>query len=138
MDEKHFRKAMSKFATGVTVITIEDEAEIKGMTVNAFMSISLEPKLIAVSIGDNASLYDKLLSRKQFGLNILTKDQKDLSLIFSRQKEQKEKINFDTLDNNPIIKNSLASLSCYVKDMKKTEEHKILIAEITKTIINTK
>ncbi|HLS36459.1 MAG TPA: flavin reductase family protein, partial [Bacillota bacterium] len=135
MDEKQFRKAMSKFATGVTVITIEDEAEIKGMTVNAFMSISLEPKMIAVSIGDNASLYDKLLSRKQFGLNILTEDQKDLSLIFSRQKEQKEKINFDTLDNNPIIKNSLASLSCYVKDMKKAGDHMILIAEVTDAII---
>src|SRR5690625_6794577 len=91
--------------------------------------------MIILSIRDNASLYDKLLSRKQFGLNILTEDQKDLSLIFSRQKEQKEKINFDTLDNNPIIKNSLASLSCYVKDMKKAGDHIILIAEVKEIII---
>ncbi|HLS35770.1 MAG TPA: flavin reductase family protein, partial [Bacillota bacterium] len=46
-----------------------------------------------------------------------------------------EKINFDTLDNNPIIKNSLASLSCYVKDMKKAGDHMILIAEVTDAII---
>src|SRR5690625_7419277 len=81
MDEKLFRKAMSKFATGITVVTIDDEDEVQGMTVNAFMSISLNPKLIAVSIGDQASLYEKILEKKQFGLNILSDQQKDLLVI---------------------------------------------------------
>jgi len=131
MDEKLFRKAMSKFATGITVITIDDEDEVQGMTVNAFMSISLNPKLIAVSIGEDVSLYDKILKNKQFGLNILSDQQKDLSLIFSRQKEQEEAIPFDRLDNNPVIKESLASLSCYIRDMKKAGDHTILIAEVS-------
>lgn len=137
MDEKLFRKAMSKFATGITVVTIDDEDEVQGMTVNAFMSISLNPKLIAVSIGDQASLYEKILEKKQFGLNILSDQQKDLSLIFSRQKEKDKPIPFAHLDGNPIIKGSLASLSCYVKDMKKAGDHMILIAEVRDIHLNS-
>lgn len=131
MDEKKFRKAMSKFATGITVVTIKDQEEIRGMTVNAFMSISLNPKLIAVSIGDQASLYEKLLEKKQFGVSILSEKQKELSLIFSRQKAKEKPISYETLDGNPVLKDSIASLSCYVKDTKKAGDHMILIAEVT-------
>lgn len=54
MDDHQFRTAMSKFATGVTVIAAEHDGEIHGMTANAFMSVSLDPKLILISIGHHA------------------------------------------------------------------------------------
>ena len=41
----------------------DDEGQDRGMTVNAFMSISLEPKLIAISIDHTASMYEKLMKR---------------------------------------------------------------------------
>lgn len=64
MDERLFRDAMGKFATGITVVSMYDKEEAAGMTVNAFMSISLNPMLIAVSIDEGASMYDKLKKRK--------------------------------------------------------------------------
>lgn len=136
MDVNLFKQAMAKFATGITIVTIEDGEEIKGMTVNAFMSISLTPNLIAVSIDENASLYHKILEKKQFGISIITNEQKDLSLIFSRQKEQTEPIDFQMLDGNPVINHSLAQLSCYVKQQTKAGDHMILIAEVTDLKIN--
>ena len=45
MDDRQFRTAMGKFATGITVIATEVEGEVHGMTANAFMSVSLDPKL---------------------------------------------------------------------------------------------
>ena len=45
MDDRIFRSAMGKFATGVTVITTEIDEQVHGMTANAFMSVSLDPKL---------------------------------------------------------------------------------------------
>src|SRR5690625_6620049 len=60
MDDRLFRDAMGKFATGITIVTTNYENEVMGMTVNAFMSISLEPKLIAISIDESASMYDIL------------------------------------------------------------------------------
>lgn len=45
MDDRQFRQAMGRFATGVTVITTEVEGEVHGMTANAFMSVSLNQSL---------------------------------------------------------------------------------------------
>lgn len=54
MDDRVYRDAMGKFATGITIVNTEYKDEIMGMTVNAFMSVSLDPKLIAISIDKKA------------------------------------------------------------------------------------
>ena len=54
MDSRMFRDAMGRFATGVNVITTEVDDEIHGMTANAFMSVSLDPMLVVISIGEKA------------------------------------------------------------------------------------
>ncbi|MTW84855.1 flavin reductase [Virgibacillus dakarensis] len=132
MDSRFFRDAMGKFATGITIVTTNYNDEIIGMTVNAFMSVSLDPKLIAISIDEKASMYDKLQNTKKFGLSILSEDQKELAMIFARQIEKdRQKIPYIELDNIPVIDNSLAAMSCYVKDIAKAGDHMILIAEVT-------
>src|SRR5690625_3296146 len=128
MDDRLFRDAMGKFATGITVITADYNNEIIGMTVNAFMSISLEPKLIAISIDESASMYDKLQETKKFGVSILQKKQKDLSMIFAKQIEQNQKINYFHQDDIQVIEDSLVTISCHVKDMVKAGDHLIFIA----------
>ena len=60
MDDRTFRDAMGKFATGVTVITTDIDGEPHGMTANAFMSVSLNPKLVLISIKENAKCSIKL------------------------------------------------------------------------------
>ena len=60
MDDRLFRDAMGKFATGVTVLTTLNEGEPHGMTANAFMSVSLDPKLVVISIGHKARFLEKV------------------------------------------------------------------------------
>ena len=50
LNQLDFRKAMGSFATGVTVITIDDGGEVHGMTANAFTSVSLDPMLVLVCV----------------------------------------------------------------------------------------
>ena len=136
MDDRLFRDAMGKFATGITVVTVDYENEIMGMTVNAFMSVSLDPKLIAISIDESASMYDILQETKKFGVSILTKNQKDLSMIFSKQIEEDREINFLQQDDIPVIEDSFVTLSCHVQDMIKAGDHMIFIAEVSEIVIN--
>lgn len=136
MDDRLFRDAMGKFATGITVVTADYDNEIMGMTVNAFMSISLDPKLIAISIDESASLYNKLTKIKKFGVSILTEQQKDLSMIFAKQMEMDREIEFIRQDNIPVIKDSLVTISSHVKDMVKAGDHMIFIAEVSDIVIN--
>lgn len=136
MDERLFRDAMGKFATGITVVTMNDNGNNIGMTVNAFMSISLQPKLIAVSIDESASMYDKLNATEKFGVSILSEEQKELSMIFARQKDKDQEVNFFDQDGVPVLSNALVTLSCNVQEKIKAGDHLIYIAEVTDLTIN--
>lgn len=131
MDDRLFRDAMGKFATGITIITIDDNRKERGMTVNAFMSISLDPKLIAISIDHKASMYEKLIETNTFGVSILKESQKEYSMVFARQIKTQKPIPFERLHGVPVIENSLASLSCRVYDKFEAGDHTIILGEVT-------
>lgn len=130
MEDRLFRDAMGQFATGITVVTGNFEEETYGMTVNAFMSVSLNPKLITVSIGNNAFLYNKLQNLDRFGVSVLKESQKDLSKIYARQMEKGKDIIFESLDGAPVIKGSMVTLSCQVCDTVKAGDHMLYIARV--------
>ena len=130
MDNRVFRDAMGKFATGITVVTTEYKNKVMGMTVNAFMSVSLEPKLIAISIDEKATMYSKLQETKKFGVSILKEEQQELSMIFAKQIIKKRDIDFIKNGGIPVIKDSLATISCHIKDTIKAGDHMLFIAEV--------
>ncbi|WP_174613476.1 flavin reductase family protein [Virgibacillus ihumii] len=136
MDSREFRNAMGKFATGITIVTTDYEDDTMGMTVNAFMSVSLAPKLIAISIDEKARMYDKLQKTGKFGISILTEDQQDLAMIFARQKEKDRDIPIIRQDGIPVIDGAIASLSCHVKETAEAGDHMIFIAEVTEMNMN--
>lgn len=83
IDPDRFRQVMSRFATGVTVITAEAKGEIRGMTANAFMSGSLEPPLCIVSIKKRARMHETIIEAGRFGVNMLAHGQSDVSTHFA-------------------------------------------------------
>ncbi|MGM8213691.1 flavin reductase family protein [Virgibacillus sp. W0430] len=136
MNNRLFRDAMGKFATGITIVTMDDKGEAIGMTVNAFMSVSLDPKLIAVSIDHKASMYNKLQETKKFGVSILTEHQKDISMIFAKQIEKDKEIAYNQLNQIPVIKDAMVNLACKVTNCIEAGDHMIFIAEVTDLIMN--
>src|SRR5690348_9972424 len=83
-----FRQAMGSFATGVTVITVDNDGEVHGMTANAFASVSLEPLLILVCVDHRARTHAHLHARKRFGVNVLASHQKPISEYYAKSVER--------------------------------------------------
>ncbi len=79
-----FRKAMGCFATGVTIVTVDLDGEVHGMTANAFASVSLNPLLILVCVDHTARTHAHLHARKRFGINILSADHRAVSEYYAR------------------------------------------------------
>ena len=75
------------------------------MTANAFMSVSLDPKLVVISIGENAKILDKIKESNLFSVNILAADQQDISMVFAGQIKDRE-VEFARLDDKPVIPGS--------------------------------
>ena len=84
MDPRELRNAFGGFATGVTVVTCEnDEGQAHGATVNAFTAVSLDPPLAQVTLG-RTSKACQLLEGQPFAVNILADDQLDVAWTGSR------------------------------------------------------
>ncbi len=79
-----FRAALGRFASGVTVITVDTaEGDVHGMTANAFCSVSLRPPLVLVCVDHLAETYLHLRERGQFGVSVLKEEQEALSEFFA-------------------------------------------------------
>src|SRR5690625_1820834 len=130
MDDRTFRNAMGRFATGVTVITVKTDVDIYGMTANAFMSVSLNPKLITVSIDNRANMLEKLQESRQFAVNILSDRQQDISMHFAGQTNEDRKIDFGFIQGIPVLKDSLVSVACNVKNAYVVGDHTLFIGEV--------
>src|SRR6201984_3352899 len=82
--QAEFRKALGCFATGITVITVDYESEVHGMTANAFTSVSLDPMLVLVCVDQRARTHAHLHAKKRFGVNVLAEDQRAISEYYAR------------------------------------------------------
>ena len=131
MDDHQFRTAMGKFTTGVTVIATEVEGEgIHGMTANAFMSVSLDPKLVVISIGEKAKILNKVKESQTFTVNILATDQQEISMTFAGQVKDRE-VEFERLDGKPVIPGAVVQIACEVSAEHVEGDHTLFIGKVT-------
>lgn len=131
MDDRLFRNVMGTFATGVTVITTEIDGDIHGMTANAFMSVSLHPKLVLISIGEKAKMRERIKKSKTYAVSFLAEEQKEISMLFAGQLKEKREAEFDRLNGMPVIKGAIASLTCNVVAEYEAGDHTLFIGEVT-------
>lgn len=135
MDDRLFRTAMGKFATGVTVILTETENQPHGMTANAFMSVSLDPKLVVISVKENAKILPKIQESGKFSVNILSAEQQEMSMIFAGQIKDKE-VEFARLENQPVIPGAIAQVTCEVSAEHVEGDHTLFIGKVTGIELN--
>jgi len=131
MDDRQFRTAMGKFATGVTVIATDVDGDVHGMTANAFMSVSLDPKLVVISIGEKARILEKIKQSKTFSVNILAANQQELSMIFAGQLKEHREVIFDRLDGRPVLAGAVAQIACEVSAEHVEGDHTLFIGRVT-------
>ena len=140
--QTEFRKALGSFATGVTVITVDYESEVHGMTANAFASVSLDPPLVLVCVDQRARTHAHLHSKKRFGVNVLSQDQRTISEYYARptrvhqRAEQEAGAKFDrTALGTPVLHGALAYLECRLNTAQDAGDHTIFIADIEDVVV---
>jgi len=126
---RELRTVMGRFATGVTVVTTAHRNTIHGMTANAFMSVSLRPPLVLVSLG-RCRMGEILPRTKRYGVSVLAHDQKHLAAHFAAQKPSPTPPEFTFHNDVPLLEGALAHLVCHVVDVHTAGDHELWIGEI--------
>ena len=130
---KDLKKVAGGFATGVTIITSKvGNNVIHGMTASSFVSVSFSPPLVSFSVDIKAKLFDQLEEGKEFGISILSKNQKHLSNHFAGYPDKDEEIVFDESKGFPLIKNSLAWYVVKATKIIPAGDHKMVLCNIEK------
>lgn len=136
---EEFRRALGRFASGVTVVTLKDrEGNSHGITVSAFSSVSLNPPLVLVCIDNEAGSHYAFHEGRRFVVNILREDQAEHSNQFAAPIPDKF-INIhhhEGLEGIPVLKNALVNLECRLVDHRVAGDHTIFIGEVEQAHVN--
>jgi flavin reductase (DIM6/NTAB) family NADH-FMN oxidoreductase RutF len=103
------RQCAGMFATGVTVITTLKRGLVHGMTANAFMSVSLEPPLVLISVDRRTKMCSLLHEGNRYGVSVLRESQAALSDRFAgRPGADGPEPRFEVVHDTPLVDGALA------------------------------
>ena len=129
-----YRKTMSSFATGVTVVTTLDENEfIHGMTANSFTSVSLDPPTVLGCIGHTRNTITHVNNTNEFAINILSDKQKHIADYFAKEQGIGVKpleLNWSIKYGSPFIEGSIAFIKAKVIQKYNHGDHAIVLGEV--------
>lgn len=113
LERLHLRHCLSRFATGVAVVSYRAEGDTRGVTVSSFTSVSLDPPLVLVSVARAAGAA-RHLGRVPFTVNVLGATQLDLALHFSGRLRGLAKVGWQSTSDHlaPTLDGALASYRC--------------------------
>jgi flavin reductase (DIM6/NTAB) family NADH-FMN oxidoreductase RutF len=113
LEPRHLRSCLSRFVTGVAVVSYRVEGELRGLTVNSFTSVSMDPPLILVSLARQAKAAEHL-SQVPFTINVLKASQFDVAMQFAGRPREGLRIDWrdDATDLAPVLNGALATFRC--------------------------
>jgi flavin reductase (DIM6/NTAB) family NADH-FMN oxidoreductase RutF len=115
VDGRDFRRVMSFWATGVSVVTAEGKQGPAGATANALSSLSLDPPLVLVCFDLSSRTLGAVRESERFCINVLAEDQAEVARIFATKKSQEQKFaatRHRSVRGTPVIDGCLGFLVC--------------------------
>lgn len=131
-DSPHFRQVMGHLPTGVSIVTGHDAEGPSGLAVGSFMSVSLEPPLIAVSPALSSTSWPAIRATGGFCVNVLGDDQAELARRFAVSGGDK----FAGLEwrhgpsGAPILAGAVAWIDCAISSEQEAGDHWLVLGSV--------
>lgn len=140
ISDEEFRSAMSRFASGVTVMTTADAAgRPHGITVSAFCSVSMTPPMVLACIHKETASHYAFLERQAFVVHILGEHQQQISQQFAEPLVDKFSGTevYETAEGLPMLRDALVTLECRVASVHDGGDHTIIVGTVENADIRT-
>lgn len=133
---RQLRAAASHFPTGVAIVsTLDEHSQPVGCTVSSFLSVSLEPPIVAVSLAQTTSTVAHLVSAGRFGISVLSASQGGIAEVFaSREVDHAERFAGIRWRHGqtgvPVLDNGLSTLECDIHDVVPAGDHYLILGRV--------
>ncbi|MFG2294072.1 flavin reductase family protein [Streptomyces sp. NPDC048603] len=139
VSEDEFRAAMSRLAAGVVLVTAQEPpfGEDVGMTATAFMSVSLDPPLVLVSLREGSRMDDLLAEQPLWAVSVLAEHQRQVAGRFAMKGRISDRLLFADLpyvrgevSGAPLIGGALATLECRTESRTAAGDHTLVVGRV--------
>ncbi|MEW2163428.1 flavin reductase family protein [Streptomyces sp. NPDC007084] len=145
MSNDEFRAAMSRLAAGVVLVTAYEPAlsadgprgEDVGMTATAFLSVSLDPPLVMVSLREGSRMDDLLDEQPLWGVSVLSESQRHIAGRFAMKGRISDRLLFEDIpyvrgeaSGALLVGGSLATLECRTEQQVTAGDHTLVIGRV--------
>ncbi|MFI1018044.1 flavin reductase family protein [Streptomyces sp. NPDC020965] len=141
---EEFRAAMSRLSAGVVLVTAHDtdagpKGEDAGMTATAFLSVSLDPPLVMVSLRNGSRMDDLLTDEPVWGVSVLSESQRHIAGRFAMKGRISDRLLFEDIpytrgevSGAPLVGGALATLECRTEQRVVAGDHTLVIGRVLK------
>ena len=130
--QRDFRRALGRFATGVTVITCHSALGPLGITANSFASVSLDPPLVLWAPAKGSARFAAFTEAERFAIHVMTEDQVETCLRFTRTGDDwSELVWAPDAEGVPILRDCLARFDCARYAVHEGGDHAIVVGRVT-------
>ncbi len=130
VDSQTMRDCCARFATGVTVITTRSAEENHGMTVSAFMSVSLDPPLICISVDHKARMLPKIEAAGRYAVNVLPDTMRAHAMHFAGKHDEELRDLFEERDGLPVLRGASAVIVADLVQKIPAGDHTLLVGQV--------
>ncbi|WP_078941069.1 flavin reductase family protein [Streptomyces cellulosae] len=143
-----FRAALSRLAAGVVLVTAQEASldpddpqapvgEDVGMTATAFMSVSLDPPLVLVSLREGSRMDDLLDEQPLWAVSVLSESQRHIAGRFAMKGRISDRLLFEDIPyvrggatGAPLVGGALATLECRTEQRVEAGDHVLVIGRV--------
>ncbi len=131
-DPADYRRIIGRFATGVAVVTAQDEDGQYGITVNSLTSVSLDPLLLLVCLTPKRPATEAIRNSGRFVVNLLDADQAELSSHFADKELAHD---FSTAPHDadpygPVLDGGIGYIRCTLERIDPGGDHDIFLGRV--------
>lgn len=138
VDQQAFKDAMSQLAAAVAIVTTGTDDAPHGTTVSAFMSLSLEPPMVLVSLDKRSSLLAQLGVGAPIGINVLSTEQNALARRFaSKGIDRFAGVEWAVADGAPKLVGDHTWVAGTVGRIIEAGDHFLVLVDVHATEVNT-
>ena len=130
VDAALFRQSVSRFATGIAIVScLDDDEQPQGMTISSFTSVSLDPATVLVSLRPGRT-HALIRKRGWYGVSVLAGDQEPWSRHFSGKPQPGFEAAWANKSHVPVLRDALAWFECEVDSVLQVHDHTLFVARV--------
>ena len=129
-DSRAYRDTMGQFCTGVVIVAGVEKGKLVGFAAQSFVSLSLDPPLVAVCPGKASTSWPRIRAAGCFCINILAEDQQATSDIFAQAGKTADIAWATRRTGAPILNGAMAYVECALIVEHDAGDHTVAIGRV--------